>query len=105
MARLLDYDPTFGIARNFHYDAVQDEMIIETKQDVSAAVELSKAEFAAVDERAPWKGDLHKVGQIPMTVVAELQRQGIWYDDQALRRWLDDPANRAFRTRTGRLSR
>lgn len=103
--RVFATDPITKTVERFWWDPVDESFVIETRQDVTDCVELTQAEFAMIDERAPWKGDLHKVASIPMTVVAELQRQGIWQDDAKLRKWLDDRDNRRFRTRPGRLSK
>lgn len=105
MARLFDVDPITKTRRLFHWNEADESFHIETQQDVSACVELTQAEFNSFDERAPWKGDLHKVASIPMTVVAELQRTGVWYDDAALNKYLDDRNNLKFRTRPGVLSK
>lgn len=103
MKRLFDTDPVTKTSRVFHWNESDESFHIETLQNVSDTVELTQAEFNAMDERAPWKGDIHQVGRIPLNKVAELERLGIWRDDEALRRWLNDPENRAFRTRPGKL--
>jgi hypothetical protein len=38
-----------------------------------------------------------------MVVVNRLMNEGIWGDDQRMRRWLNDRDNRAFRTSGGRV--
>jgi hypothetical protein len=103
MKRLLDFDPITKTRRVFHYDQVEEKATIETKQDVTACVELTQAEFNAMDERAPWKGDFVKAASIPLSVMGKLMREGIWYDDAALRKWLNDRDNRKLRTHTGRV--
>lgn len=44
-----------------------------------------------------------QVAELPTIVVNRLIREGIWGDDKAMRRWLNDPDNRDFRTGGGRL--
>ena len=91
---------TTGIVTKFHYDADNDEAVIEKVQDVSSIIEANKAEFNSAPER--W-GEWTKVGSIPLSVYYELERQGILQDQKALAKWLNDPDNRAFRTRPGTI--
>lgn len=44
------------------------------------------------------KDEYWPVAKLPVVVVEHLQREGIWDDDEALAKWLDDPANANFRT-------
>src|SRR5215471_9033258 len=44
-----------------------------------------------------------KVGEIPLTVWMQLKDEGIARDKQALRKWLNDPDNRYFRTYGGTI--
>jgi len=43
-----------------------------------------------------------RVACIPNVVVQRLMQTGIWFDQQAMKQWLDDPENRFFRTDDGR---
>lgn len=95
-----DDSATTGIVTSFQYDADSDEAIIQKTQDVSGIIEANKAEFNAAPER--W-GDMTKVGSIPLSVYYELERKGILQDQVALAKWLNDPDNRAFRTRPGTI--
>lgn len=89
-----------GIVTSFQYDADTDEAIISKEQDVSAIIEANKAEFNDAPDR--W-GEWTKVGSIPLSVYYELERKGILHDQKALAAWLNDPDNRAFRTRPGTI--
>ena len=89
-----------GIVTKFDYDADKDEAIIEKSQDITGIIEANKAEFNASPER--W-GEFTKVGSIPMVVYYDLERRGILQDQKALAKWLNDPDNRAFRTRSGTI--
>src|SRR5262245_58446204 len=44
-----------------------------------------------------------RVAVIPMVVVNRLMNEGIWGNDERMRRWLNDRDNRAFRTSGGRV--
>lgn len=48
------------------------------------------------------KGHVH-VAEIPIAVVNQLMRDGIWQDKDRLTKWLNDPDNRAWRTDRRRL--
>jgi hypothetical protein len=83
-------------------------IIIQTRQDVSDIVEQNKKEYNSYDERSRWSDQLfgNKVASIPMTVIDDLNKAGIMrgfavLDDKRFALWLNDPMNRAWRTRTG----
>ena len=87
-----------------------DELIIAKSQDITAILEMNKREYAAQDERKNWGDDAfsNKVASIPLAVFAELEKQGITrgfavIDKKRFNAWLNDPDNRAFRTRAGRV--
>ena len=97
---------------NFRQTAVHADceggIVIQTRQDVTDIVEQNKKEFNSFDERAKWSDQLfgNKVASIPMTVIDDLNKQGIMrgfavLDDKRFAMWLNDPINRAWRTRTG----
>ena len=97
---------------NFRQTAVHADgeggIIIQTRQDVSDIVEQNKKEYNSYDERARWSDQLfgNKVASIPMTVIDDLNKAGIMrgfavLDEKRFASWLNDPMNRAWRTRTG----
>jgi len=99
---------------NFRQTAVHADceggIVIQTRQDVTDIVEQNKKEFNSFDERARWSDQLfgNKVASIPMTVIDDLNKQGIMrgfavLDDKRFAMWLNDPINRAWRTRTGKV--
>ena len=96
--RIFDTDPLTGITRYWH---VKDngEFVIETEQKINVDEANTRARNAT-DKRAKW-GDMSRVASIPLSVFYELKRKGITDDPQAMKRWLNDPDNRAFRTREG----
>ena len=104
MKRVLDYDSATGITQWFHFDEITGDIGLETKQDVTAIIEGTKGEFNPVGERAPWKGDVHKVASIPMSIYNELMKiTNNGKDQKAFNKWMNDPDNRVFRTRPGRV--
>jgi len=42
-----------------------------------------------------------RVASIPLNVYYDLKRRGIADDPKAMKKWLNDPDNRVFRTREG----
>lgn len=102
-SKLFDYNADFGIVQKWHYDESTDTAIIESVQDHTAIVEANRNKFNRMDERSDWKGDMHHVATIPLVLIQELKQKGILDDQVALKKWLNDPENRFFRTRPGQV--
>lgn len=103
-SRILSVDRDTQITTLFHYDPETDTAVIEKKQDVSSLLSDNKAIFNGFDERSRWKDGLgDRVASIPLSVYFDLQRKGITEDQEAFRTWLNNPDNRFFRTRPGRI--
>lgn len=96
--RIFDTDPLTGITRYWH---VKDngEFVIETEQRLSVDESNTRARNAT-DKHTKW-GDMSRVASIPLSVYYDLKRKGIVDDPKAIKKWLNDPDNRAFRTREG----
>lgn len=106
--RVLDRDTEAGTVTYFHYDATEDKVIYETVMDAEDILELNKAQYNSFDERSRFGdkiGPSTTVARIPLHIYFDLKRRGIADDEQALAKWLDDPANSGWRTRPGLLSR
>jgi hypothetical protein len=100
--KIFDVNPDLGITRTWHYNDETDEATIQTQQDVTAIVEENKNEFNQVDERAKW-GEFSRVASIPLSLYYELKKEGKLEDQAYMKRWLNDPENRHFRTRPGEV--
>jgi hypothetical protein len=104
--RLLDHDPLTGISEYYHFDPDTQGFVVETRQDVSGIIEMNKA---VVNDNTGWKGDLHHVAHIPLSILMQLAQQGIVtvagqiLDEKRYRAWLNDSANDAFRVKRGRV--
>jgi hypothetical protein len=88
------------------YEA-DNKLIIENSQDISAVLESNKSRYAATDERAKWS-EFEHIGWIPDSVIIELNRQSILrgyavVDEKKFKAWLNNPDNRYFRSRPGRV--
>jgi hypothetical protein len=100
--KLFDKDDALGITRIWHYDADTDKATIETRQDVSKIIEENKQEYAQIDENARW-GEWTRVASIPMSIYFKLKAEGKLDDEAYMKKWLNDPDNKYFRTRSGEV--
>jgi hypothetical protein len=106
--RFLDHDDFLGLTEYFTYDDETDGFTIETVQDVEPLVELNKALWNNTEKHTQY-GDLTRVASIPPVVMMELSKSGIVtpagrvLDQKKFRAWLNDSANRCFRTRAGKV--
>lgn len=100
-SRVISTDPETGLVELMHFDTDTDDITMETKVDVAPVIEWNKRLYNA--ESSSWKGEFHRVASIPMVLYHELQKQGIIDDEKRLKKWLNDPDNRFFRTRGGRV--
>lgn len=105
--RVLSRDPITGIREIFVPINNEGDFHIVTQQDHEPIMQSVQDERNLHRSKAwqKWKGDMHKVASIPMPVWNELCRLGIAFDERELRKWLDDPDQKVFRTKPGRLSR
>lgn len=109
-SRVLDRDPLTGVTEIMHYDGATDEITLELRQE-SSLYDLNAAEYAAHSDYGPsrWKGDIHKVGSIPLVELWRLQREGaidrdgVVQNDTALLRVLNDRDYLKLRTMPGHL--
>jgi len=101
MVRLLDRDPATGITRWFHgHD--NGGFTIQTEQDCTALIYRNRY-VRAERPRSRRYGEFELVASIPLNIYWDLKRKGVIDDSPALKRWLNDPDNRAFRVRDGIL--
>ena len=101
--KLFDINPVTGTRKMWHYDAEKDEATIETIIDATQIVSDNKDRFNSFDEKANWKGEIHHVASIPMALFYQMKAEGKLDDQAYMKRWLNDPDNRAFRTRPGEV--
>ncbi|KKL93912.1 hypothetical protein LCGC14_1869940 [marine sediment metagenome] len=100
--RPLAFDPATATHSLWHEDH-DGTIVVETEQDVEAVIEDAKIRYNMHDERSPFKGDLHRVASIPMTILMELYKWGIMDESKRFAAWLNERDNRVFRTRPGRV--
>lgn len=103
MRRLFDVDPIQRKRTIFHYEdegsPSKDKIVLQHQQDVGPIMDYNTFKYN-VSRRF---GDVCHVARIPKTIWESIPDE-IKYDDKALDKWLDDSSNRAWRTKSGRLS-
>ena len=95
-------DSALAIKR-FWQDEPDGGVTIATEHDVQDIVDHAKTLKGQYSQRAGWQGDFHQVATIPLTILMDLHKKGIMRDQRALRRWLNNPDNAAWRTRSGAI--
>lgn len=101
-ARLFDVDRETGITQIFHPEA-DGGFTMETLQDVESVIEQNKLLNNDVDERARYGERLTRVASIPLVVWEQWSKEGDLNDPAFLKKKLNDPENKYFRTRPGRI--
>jgi hypothetical protein len=96
-----EFDPATGIARYFHYDHATGAFHIEEVQEVTDLVALNAEEQKY--DTGKFGDGMHCVASIPMTTYMDLRQKGILKNPERLKTWLNDPNNRAFRRKLGRV--
>lgn len=91
----------FGVAPNkvdvWHED-VDGDCFIESRYELDPILEQSKLERDIGQDR---KATYRKIGNIPEHVLDQAFREGWFHDPKAWKKWLNDPANKAFRVYEG----
>lgn len=101
-AKILSRDPLTGVTQWFeaHPDG---GFTLASRQDVTALCHDNRELYNSTGEHAPWPDGFARVASIPLVLYEDLRRTGVLSDWPSLRRWLNDPDNRHFRTRPGKL--
>lgn len=103
MRRLLSVDPMTATRTYVDYDENEDALRIIEEVDVDRLLELNRAMFNEAPSN--W-GDGASVARMPMVLREKLKREGIIRadgDTTLWKRWLNDPDNRGWRIRPGRI--
>ena len=109
MKKLLDV--VDGEVRTLHYDS-EGNIVIHCQTDLTDFIEHTKAQYNANPSKTGWSGEVfdpkNKIAELPLAIINDLNAKGIMrgfyiLDHKALKRWLNDPENRVFRTRGGEV--
>lgn len=96
--RVIETDAATRTKKLFHWDAATQSFTIETVTDVEDVIEQAKLERNNINTKS-WKGELHKVASLPLSIWFKLRQSGCLQDQKCLRKFLLDPENRHFLTR------
>ena len=94
-----------AVKQQAHWDNIDEKLIVESTQDTAPILESNKFERNEFDTKfnsdQKYNRGFTKVASIPNIVIDQLMRDGTWFDKQAMKKWLNDPDNKAFRTGGG----
>ena len=93
---LLNFIPEFG--RTVHRTVEDGKVYIETAQDLEPVVKMA----SILSEAKPGK-DFTRVALIPAETMNRAFTEGWFHDEDAWRKWANDPVNRCFRTTEGTI--
>jgi len=82
--------------------STQTDSEIKQIADDNAALRFDSARSG----RAQYDGDSqfsHRVARIPMLLVEQMMREGVWGNQERMKEWMNDPVNAPFRTTKGKL--
>lgn len=99
---LLDYDAETKTKTVFHHTG-DGNYAIESQSDVTDLLEMNKAQYNDVDERARFGEKSWVAARIDLVTYYDLVRRGIANDKKKFSAWLNDPENRYYRVRPGRV--
>ena len=97
--QLLGVDPMTGTAQFSHYDDSDDIFRYHQEVETAPLVAINRRDYANAPMR--YGGDMHLVARLPMVLWLKLYQDGTLNDPPRLKRWLNDPDHRDFRTRPG----
>ena len=93
------------VKQKAHWDNIDEKLVVQSTQDTAPILERNKAERNEFDVQRnsgmKYKEGWTKVASIPNIVVDKLMRDGTWFDKKAMKKWVNDPDNKAFRTGGG----
>lgn len=104
--RLLSYDPLTGMKTYHAYDSMAKKNHIRHEYDVGNVLDTNQIELNA--SRSDWKGDWHKVAEVPLGVIHQwANEEGLDFYNRdhwpAIRKKLNSNEFRKFRTKGGNI--
>ena len=96
-----------GSVTTFH-DVDDGGVVIAKEQNISALIDANKEEYNTANSKWSDNALENRVARIPMAVFDDLQKQGITrgftvIDQKRFKEWLNNPDNKVFRTKAGRI--
>jgi hypothetical protein len=93
------------VKQKAHWDKIDEKLVIESSQDTFPILESNRFERNEFDVKnnseLKYNRGFTKVATIPNIIIDKLMRDGTWYDKAAMKRWLNDPDNKPYRTGGG----
>lgn len=99
---LFDEDPITGTRTIFVPEGDDGDFTLVYQQEIDDILDDNQEQRKERDRRSRWK-DVNHVARIPNIVLWELRKKGILDDETEMKKWLNDPENKVFRTREGRV--
>jgi hypothetical protein len=87
-------------------------IVIHSQTDLTDFAEHTKAQYNNNPGKTGWSGEVfdpkNKIAELPLAIINDLNAKGIMrgfhiQDPKALKKWLNDPDNRVFRTGGGEV--
>lgn len=79
-------------------------LFIQGSQDVTAIQEYNAAHRAMHDTSGRCAPDGELAGSVPLEIMTDLQKKGIWQDDDALLAWFELPENKDWKMHPGKFA-
>ncbi len=90
-----------GVRQEIWYDEHTDTLTFRDVQDVTEILDENRRELN--NEHGQPYGDMKRIARIPNIVINQLMKQGIWGNQERMKKWLNDQHNLKMRTKEGRL--
>lgn len=98
---------TLPVKQRAFYDETEDKLVVQSQQDTAPILEnnkIARNEFDVLhNSDIKHANGWTKVAEIPNIVIDQLMREGRWTDRKAMKKWLNDPDNKMFRTTNTKL--
>lgn len=94
-------DPDDPIRQEVWYDEFTDKITIRDMQDCDPILEMNRIERN--EEHGKKFGGFKKIACIPNIVVNHLIKEGIFWDQKALQKWLNKSEFKNLRTKEGQI--
>lgn len=92
------YDARGELIRRVHVQSDGD-FVLSTEQDLESIVEQNKM----LRENQTGKEEFRLAARVPVHVCEKAMREGWFHDDDAWKKWMNDPENRDHRVYEGRI--
>lgn len=98
----IPYRRNSRVTSTIHADTDRpDEFTLQTTENLDPIIQFCQHQRENL--RPQGQRDMVPVAEIPLSVVEKMMADGSWDDENALKRWLNDPDNRCFRIWEGKV--